>query len=352
MSTIKELKDNLLLYLPNLSWESKNLFEANRKIKERIVAEINDLNYSDQIKLSNPFEFIIDKIEKFCYDLEKDVLNNYAIGSPQKAAENLCKLLNLEKKEDCVLDCYILRKDGPLKFRMRKSVEYQVYKKEEMFHISKKRRNIIGNQRYSIPGFPCLYIGSSLYDCWEELRRPDLDRVNYIAINNTVDLSLLDVGFPDEIKGLREFKQVVIFMLSTLIVQNDEYSFKYEYVIPQLLLQSIITHKQYEGIRYLSSRYFKEEYLLCPNEMRVSNSYNIMYNYVIPIQNPNVDYDFCPVLLKKFVLSNPFSPFQYKVRMVSFKNNIARVNDYRDSIFHKYEKAKEIKDLTRLIIER
>lgn len=346
---MNNLRLHFFSFLPQLSKEANSLSEAIDLIKKEFLKKIPNIK-ADELKLLDLDRTeLTDSIEEFCKNLKENVINNYYTGSPQKAAIELEKLLDLKDKDNNILDSYKLIKNGANKFRMRASKDYHLYKQEEMFHISYKNRNIVSNQRYSIPGFPCLYLGSSLYDCWEEMRRPNLEKINYVAINNTEDLVLLDISFPEKITSIKDLKQLIIFLLCTLIVKDDENTFKYEYVLPQLILQIVITMKDaiyYDGIRYLSSRYFKDDYLLYSNKkIKPENSFNIMYNYVIPVKNANSKNGYCPTLLRQFVMSNTFSPFLYRFRMVSFYNCINRINDYRKSIFYYYETAPEIKDL-------
>lgn len=62
--------------------------------------------------------------------------------------------------------------DEKIFYRMRvfESRNYVDYK--EMFHVPLDMRGIIKTQRYSFPGYPCLYLGTSINACWEELHRP------------------------------------------------------------------------------------------------------------------------------------------------------------------------------------
>ena len=61
-------------------------------------------------------------------------------------------------------------------FRVRASRNKYLSKKE-IFHIPFEERGKVNNQRFSIDGFPCLYLGSSIYVCWEELNRPNFDNL-------------------------------------------------------------------------------------------------------------------------------------------------------------------------------
>jgi len=57
-------------------------------------------------------------------------------------------------------------------FRSRLSDQICGSKPENMLHIGFNNRGAIATQRFSIPGLPCLYFGTSSYDCWIEMGKP------------------------------------------------------------------------------------------------------------------------------------------------------------------------------------
>ena len=70
-------------------------------------------------------------------------------------------------------------------YRARDNNTGFLYTKEEMFHIPYELRHKVTNQRYSVSGLPCLYLGSSTYLCWEELERPDYLKCNFVYLGTT-----------------------------------------------------------------------------------------------------------------------------------------------------------------------
>lgn len=62
-------------------------------------------------------------------------------------------------------------------YRIRTGTNYP-YSKEELFHVPFSDREKVSSARYSIPGLPCLYLGNSIYVCWEEMGRPDLNSIH------------------------------------------------------------------------------------------------------------------------------------------------------------------------------
>ena len=68
-------------------------------------------------------------------------------------------------------------------YRMRNREEdNQIMNSAELLHIPFELRGKITNQRYSVTGFPCLYLSTSLYQAWEELRRPNIMNIYAVAI--------------------------------------------------------------------------------------------------------------------------------------------------------------------------
>lgn len=101
---------------------------------------------------------VIDKI--------KDVALNSYKGLPSTAGT---KLSNMMKDYGDKL----IRKEIPADtsfYRMRKIEDRRTnITYDEMFHIPLNKRRMVTTQRYSTPGYPCLYLGKSIYTCWEEM---------------------------------------------------------------------------------------------------------------------------------------------------------------------------------------
>ena len=80
---------------------------------------------------------------------------------------------------------------------MRSANTFAKYTKEsseEMYHIPFELRYKVGNARFNIPGFPIFYLASSVYGCWEEMKRTDLDFANVALFKPTKDLIFLDLS--------------------------------------------------------------------------------------------------------------------------------------------------------------
>ena len=71
--------------------------------------------------------------------------------------------------------------------------------RKDMFHVPFEKRRLVQNQRYSIAGLPCLYLGSSIWICWEELGRPSLDSLSISRFQVVENAVVLDFQLPPDL---------------------------------------------------------------------------------------------------------------------------------------------------------
>jgi hypothetical protein len=196
-------------------------------------------------------------------------------------------------------------------FRARECIG-TIDKHEEIFHIPFNQRHLVKNQRYSIAGVPCLYLGSSTFVCWLEMGKPDLNKLHFscfLPVNNnritvldlTTSFALFLQNNSENLEGV-ELREYIEAAIATWVITQacsfkrrfKNANFNVEYIIPNLLLQWVKNNKdQVDGIRYPSTHYdFRPE----PN---------LGYNYVFPPQNSNGK--FCSHLSGLFKFTKPTS---------------------------------------------
>lgn len=128
---------------------------------------------------------------------------------------------------------------------------------EDMFHIPFDKRGIVKTQRYSFPGYPCLYVGATTYACWEELHRVDFDLCMFSRIETQKKIALLNMRIPSKEKYDEDIKAVLFLMplliASMVIVKNLDAIFKPEYIVPQLVSEWIISHNDKKETRKTDS---------------------------------------------------------------------------------------------------
>lgn len=175
--------------------------------------------------------------------------------------------------------------------------------KKDIFHVPFENRNLVRNQRYSIAGLPCLYLGSSIWICWEELDRPELNGCICSRFKFAEETTILDFQLPpaiawdvftrvrnlsrgsdppqriDELLARYNDNYVISYILywpliaaSSIRVDSRIGAFFPQYIVPQLLLQWVTKEGKVDGIRYFSTR------------MAKMNHY-VNVNYVFPTRD-------------------------------------------------------------------
>lgn len=147
--------------------------------------------------------------------------------------------------------------------------------RKELFHIPHHKNFLVGTERYSMPGHPCLYLASQAELAWYECGKPTKFAIakfdipqeenNYLKfIDFSEKLMPLKHSFfcwfhneKDEIEDIRKYllKYLYTYPLRaacSVTVEHPRSKFIEEYVMPQLLLQWVVKDKDFDGIRYES----------------------------------------------------------------------------------------------------
>jgi len=201
-------------------------------------------------------------------------------------------------------------------FRLRESKSDYLFTKEEMFHIPFELKHKIGNQRYSISGYPCLYLGSSIYGSWEELHRPAIGTTNIVGIKNTKALRLLDFRIPLNIETEEDILRTAFAIACSIKVQNPNDPFKPEYIISQSVLHGLVKYNQNEmkiGNRGIHGIIYRSTHI--NSESTIYKDYELFDNFVIPVVNVEEikNVGFCETLCDEFLISNPTSTNSYSL---------------------------------------
>lgn len=187
---------------------------------------------------------------------------------------------------------YRLRTDPSIAFR------------KDIFHIPFSKRTLVAPQRYSIAGFPSLYLANSVYTAWEELHRPPLETLSFAKFTSYVPLCFINLSRQDfkyridvATDLLSFFQELVLYpilMTCSIRVANSTHPFKPEYIFPQLVLRWCKSEDEYDGVMYDSTRIHPK-------------SIGTFHNFVIPVGDYQRNTDFCPDLTAKLKLTVPFS---------------------------------------------
>jgi hypothetical protein len=77
-------------------------------------------------------------------------------------------------------------------YRTRSSSDRRL-SREELFHNPFENRGRVATSRYSIPGLPALYLGDSIYVCWEEYRRKKMDDLYFSRFQNKKSVRVVKI---------------------------------------------------------------------------------------------------------------------------------------------------------------
>ena len=287
------LFESILRILSSLCEVYQNKYDDDfRKVLRFCLQEYADLVE----KMEDPD--IYERVSRNCHYMRRIVRSFYQ-GRHSTAYIQLKNIL----KEDYKLFVTDIPA-GELFYRMRCFEKRKGLSRKDLFHIPLNMRRKINTQRYSAPGYPCLYLGTSLYGCWEEMHRPNTESTLVSCFMNQRTLRVLDLRIPvfEEFKNNKERYLVLFpFIISCGIpVRNPDDIYKPEYIIPQLILEWIIDYgsgnnRWLDGVYYTSVSKNNEFYSL-------DHEWD---NLAIPVRNALTREDYCPELMNIFQCTAP-----------------------------------------------
>ncbi len=266
------------------------LKSVNPKVIE-IEGLTNKINFTNIVKIQEEFtRGIIQTIELY---FDGQPANAY------KKFEDTISFRTGKYKKILNVSAFELKENF---YRIRKKEENFAMNSYEMFHIPFDQRGKVSTQRYSIPGFPSLYLAKTLYVAWEELNRPSLNDFQAVRLVSKKKINFLDLTTSDWGKdnlNKTAYKYLMTWPLiaaCSIKVNNPNDTFKPEYIIPQLLLQWVRNTGEIDGIKY-SSTHIEKNGLFGKDEL---------YNIVLPVKE-NKDEGYCKHLVGLFEITETIS---------------------------------------------
>lgn len=303
---IKELLNNSNLVLPILVDNDTNVYN---ELEKRFKVYINLVKQVDEYK------DIISIIESIQSKL-KSAINLYFDGRPFNSYMEIESIFKKNMKDNLLIGSLedISYPNEYKKLYRGRIGNFYEYKNYDLFHVPFDKRELINTERYSIPGFPCLYLGGSVYVCWEELGRPDFDKLYVSRYEANPKLKILDLSYTaqdfilaDSGKSMEDKEFVKKFLITWSIIcacsikvkDISKRKFKTEYVIPQIILQ-VARSYGIDGIAYFSVNANYRAQLCKP----------VFINYVFPSDYVNLstcNEKFSKKLKDNFLLTYPIN---------------------------------------------
>jgi hypothetical protein len=308
----------------------RELVQCFRKLFDEDWSNIQSSGVGDfGFAVKNAKEDALSLCDSITKALEK-YLNGYTFDAYNLFSEALGK-----NKCDFKNNFWIIPKPSN-RFRIRESENpaFDIRERKNIFHVPFSQRHNIGTTRFSIPGLPCLYLGYSLYVCWEELGRPPFHKISFSRFqysdeyskNYQSKLMYLNVS-PKAIEenfivneefylmgGNQELlcnylKIYPLQLACSIPCQHTGAKFQEEYIIPQLLMQWIRGNNDYHGICYRTANVpqmpsssfidsIKSGYKYLSKEM-------LLFNYAYPVMDIKGEY--CCELTKLFKFTDPIA---------------------------------------------
>ncbi len=347
-STFKNVLNDKSLYLP-IRWNGFDFASTLDDLFSHYISQIKSISNENSIYY-NPIHMNVESINLICCLLLKAV-DHYLNGFPSKAYSSLEQVMDLlmdkplKIYQKSVMEqfvphgCYINGDDLKL-FRVVSVEDNKPYPRERVFHTPYNLRSKVSTSRYSIAGYPSLYLGTTLALCCEEIHMNphqnftlasmfELERTleytntniriielgvkpqDFLSINN--DNENNERRIPNSLLKDNAVRSAYLLWYPLIascsyIRTNKNDPFAAEYIIPQLLMQwvrnEIGSNKDNEYDQLVGIRYFS-----CAS-VKASN---MGFNYVFPTsgKQKSAELPYCSVLSKSFRLTNPVYIHEY-----------------------------------------
>lgn len=248
----------------------------------------------------NVYDFMEDSFEKYVYLLEtvkdgESVIDDNFITTVKTLECVLLKTLKTYMTGDIYMSYRYfqhgllpMRQDLPIVeikqeryYRMR--AKMYLFDKKEFYPLDNDKRYLCKPERFSVSGYPCLYVGYSEKVCLKEMGT--CGSIIDLTHNTDTPFRILDLTFEQDFQNEILFVKTwpliaACYMVPYYCIKRDKtcppdnIAFKIEYVIPQFLTlfvkRNLIT---VDGIRYYTVRDAK----LNPYARGVNDMRNIMF---------------------------------------------------------------------------
>lgn len=322
---IKEFKQKIDGMFP-CRWENDFL----QDIRVAFEKYINLVSSIDCITGDEPLDVVelcakLTEVIKLCYD-----------GRKGKAFDEFRTIMNGNSEVEGLFSSidWVDINAGELFYRARKRKPEENFSIQDMFHIPLNKRGIVSQQRFSSSGYPCLYLGNSVYSCWEELQRPLLNELLLSAFKVRHTFRVFDMRLPGDSDYYPErithtIKRIPLVLACGFAVNSYDDKFKPEYIIPQMLVETIIDNNRIITQREKSAIDPDVIWGVLYTSTHVSDDFPYnkfdLKNIVLPVIESDNPSNYCYCLASLFDISLPLC-YEYE----SFKENTTSV--FRETI--------------------
>lgn len=339
--TFKDIMKDEKLHLP-IRWDGVNFLDTLEKLYKVYIKKIETIKKDDN--RYSTIECDVESIKTIC-GLIQNAVSSYLNGFPSTAYDCLSSAMRILMRNQLkVYQKSISRnienfKDDLDLYRVAKVSDYVNYGRERIFHTPYNMRSKVSTNRYSIAGYPSLYLATNVELCCKEIHlNPHSDlaiasrfRIERNEEYNNTHISVIELAvkpqdfiernIDDRINHRYIDRQLLdnsntkrAYMLwypliaaCSFIRPNKNDPFAAEYIVPQLLMQWVrieISQAENKTDKLIGLRYFS-----CAS-IKASE---LGFNYVFPVSgNQKSTYPFCSILMKAFKLTKPHYISEYE----------------------------------------
>ncbi len=320
-----------------------------RTYKEKLQS-VTDSPISD----TNTWQQLLNDIDK----LNDTITECFILYSHAKIADSISKMYEIMKGKDKLLQLLVSKdvENDKNWYRMRNQEEgKRVFPANEMFHVPFNLRHKVSLARYSVSGYPCLYISRSIWATWEEMHEPKLSDFTVSRLELQQDFRVLDLRVPiveddkDTSRLARQLYTIPLILACSVKVKYPKDNFKPEYIMPQLVMLAIT----YPDVEFMGCAYTST----MRNTVFSWADIRLLDNIALPVFSVNTTGKLCPKLCSLFkvsdstnydyeMLKKPFETLFWTV--IEEKAVIDEAEKYSSSIFGQIEERLARKGVVQL----
>lgn len=274
-----------------IRWDGKDFYKDLEKRLQKYKESLERISNINLEKIDEINQLILSAVEY------------YLNGMPSNAYNQISELITNYYNNLSVEDKDITG------YRIVSIDDNKLYDRKRVFHVPFSLREKIKTDRYSIPGYPCLYLADCFDGCLNEVGYNPANNYIISKFKSDKKLKILDLSVsPNEINVsltsnspgeqleyscLNYMYSFPLMIACSYIRNKPDLPFALEYIIPQLLLQCFHKGKlKTDGIRYLSCK---------------TNINKKFRNYVFLTEyNSEIQSDYCKKLSNVFSLTSPY----------------------------------------------
>ena len=335
------------LFLP-ICWDGYDFLCTLKNLFDYYIKKFDHLLNNGYIHVN------IEEVEKAC-SLLSEAVGHYLNGFPSKAYSVFKESMSIFEKKPLIIyqksvteqfedrRNYRSNDDSLKLFRVTSVSDNRPYGRERVFHTPYNLRSKVSTCRYSIAGYPSLYLGTSLDLCCEEIHlNPHQDfalasifKLERTEARSSTKIRVIELGVkPQDFLNIETYDERDKRRIDNSLLENSSVRAAYllwypliaacsyirvnkkdpfaaEYIIPQLLMQWVrckmgsLPDIENENNQLIGIRYFS-----CASQ----KASEMGFNYVFPTsgKQKSPDLPYCSVLTKSFYLSSPVDVHEFE----------------------------------------